>query len=61
MMNQGKIGGVKDRKEERKNEGRNRSTLFVLVLELLAQCIRNSFHHVFRGSNVIPAIDSRPE
>jgi len=60
-MKQGKFGGVKDRKEERKNEGWNKSTFVVFILELLAQCIQNGFHHVFRGSNVIPAIDGCPE
>jgi hypothetical protein len=61
MRKQGKIGGVKDRNKERKNEGRNRSTCVVLVLELLAQRIQKSFHHVFPGSNTIPGIDGRPE
>jgi len=61
MMKQGKFGGVKDRKEERKNESWNKSTFVVLILELLAQCIQNGFHHVFRGINVIPEINDHPE
>jgi hypothetical protein len=37
------------------------STFVVLVLEGLAQCVQNSFHHVFRGRDVFRAIDDHPD